>query len=199
MSVFDLSRYQPEDRIQELVNNGNCDGVIIKIGEWYDKNTEPELDPKFITHVNEAVRLNIPFGIYYMCRAENKDEIIHEAQWINDRVAEYLNGQEPSLGTWWDLERGETKREDIYTDVKSAIQTMQSWWNNTNKIGIYASYSYFHTYLDLLDMSNYNIPVWNAQYGNHNSLADEYGNIVAWQFTTNNNYQDENVWYGFTK
>ena len=97
------------------------------------------------------------------------------------------------------MERGEAKREGIYTDVKSAIQTMQSWWNNTNKIGIYASYSYFHTYLDLLDMSNYDIPVWNAQYGNHNSLADEYGNIVAWQFTTNNNYQDENVWYGFTK
>lgn len=197
MSVFDLSRYQPADRIQELVNNGNCDGAIVKLGEKYDPDGEIELDPKFITHVNEAVRLNIPFGIYLMCRANNTDEILHEAQWINDRVAEYLNGQEPTLGTWWDLERGETKRADMYDDIKIAILTMRSWWNNSNKIGIYASYSYFHTYLDLMDMDNNNIPVWNAQYANHDNLSDEYRNVVAWQFSTNNNYQDENVWYGF--
>lgn len=198
MSVFDVSRYQPADRIAELVAGGNCDGVIIKLGEWYDKTTEIELDPMFITHVNEAVRLGLPYGIYIMSRALDEQEAMHEAEWVNDRVAELLNGIAPSLGTWFDLERPEVKRDYIHEDIMNAIDTMREWWGGNNTIGIYASYSYFHDYLDMDGLIARQLPVWTAQYGDENRLLDEgYPNVVAWQFTTNDNYQDENVWYGF--
>lgn len=199
MSVFDVSRYQPEDRLQELADGGNCDGVIIKLGEWYNKDNggEIDLDPMFIIHVNEAVRLGIPYGLYFMSRAENAEEAMHEAQWVNDRVAELLRGEEPKLGLWFDLERQQVKRDDIYSDIKEVIETFKAWWN-TKHVGIYASYSYFYDYLDVNDMRANNTPIWLAQYnGTNGMLEDGYPNVVAWQFTTNGNYQDENVWYGF--
>lgn len=199
MSVFDVSRYQPENRLQELVDGGNCDGVIIKLGEWYNKEAggEIDLDQMFVVHVNEAVRLGIPYGIYIMSRAENAEEAMHEAQWVNDRVAELLNGEEPKLGVWFDLERPQVKRNNIYGDVKEAMNALSSWWN-TKHVGIYASYNYFYDYLDVEDMRANNTPIWLAQYNGKNSMDDDgYPNIVLWQFTTHDNYQDENEWYGF--
>ncbi len=199
MSVFDLSRWQPANRIEELVEGGKCDGVILKLGELNDTTSEIELDPMFVTHVNEAVRFGLPYGIYIMGRANNKAEAMAEAEWVNDRVAELLNGQEPALGTWFDLERDDVKRDDVYSDYRAAILQLSTWWGGSRKIGIYASYSYFEDYLDIGDMAANSIPVWNAQYGFVDSMKNNYPYIktVLWQFTTNNNYQDENVWYGW--
>ena len=199
MSVFDLSHWQPANRIEELVEGGNCDGVILKLGERNVKTGEIELDPMFITHVNEAVRFGLPYGIYIMGRANNKAEALEEAEWLNDRVAELLNGQEPSLGTWFDLERPEIKRDDVYEDYRAAIIQLRAWWGGSRKIGIYASFSYFERFLCIGDMAANSIPVWNAQYGFVDSMKNEYPYIktVLWQFTTNDDYQDENVWYGW--
>ena len=199
MSVFDLSHWQPANRIEELVESGNCDGVILKLGERNVKTGEIELDPMFITHVNEAVRFGLPYGIYIMGRANNENEALEEAQWINDRVAELLNGQEPVLGTWFDLERPEVKRDGVYEDYRFAILHLSDWWGGSHKIGIYASYLYFEGYLDIGNMAANSIPVWNAQYGFVDSMRQNYPYIktVLWQFTTNDDYQDENVWYGW--
>lgn len=198
MSVFDLAHWQPADRIAELVEGGNCDGVILKLGERNVKTGEIELDPMFITHVNEAVRFGLPYGIYIMGRANNEAEALEEAEWVNDRVAELLNGVAPSLGTWFDLERPEVKRDYIHEDIMNAIDTMHEWWGGNNTIGIYASYSYFHDYLNMDDLIARQLPVWTAQHGDKNRLLDEgYPNVVAWQFTNHDDYQDENVWYGF--
>lgn len=199
MSVFDLSKYQPEGRIGELCQQGNCDGVILKLGERNMDSGEMELDPKFISHVNEAVQYNLPYGVYIMSRCRDAGEAMQEAQWINDKVAELLNGQEPALGTWWDLERPEVKRTDIWDSVGDAIRTMESWWSS-KKIGVYASHYYFYDYLGMQNVINYNIPLWVAQYsGDSCTIKDTEPNVkvVAWQFTTNNNTQDENIWYGF--
>lgn len=197
MSVFDLSKYQPVDRIAELDAGGKCDGVIVKLGERNMDTGELELDPKFCDHVNEAVAHNKPYGIYLMSRPTSTTEAQEEAQWINDMVAEYLNGQEPTLGTWFDLERPETKRDGIYDDVMYAIGLLKDWWKS-NHIGIYASYYYFYDYLDLKDMKQKQVPVWLAQYNGHNGLTEDgYPYEVLWQFTTNENYQDENEWCGF--
>lgn len=197
MSVFDISKYQPVSRTQELVDQGNCDGMIIKLGERNPDTGEIALDPKFIDHVDEAARLGLPYGLYIMSRARNKAEALEEAQWVNDMVAEYLNGQEPKLGIWWDLEREEVKRQDIYEDVMAAINQIRVWWH-TEHVGIYSSYYYFYDYLDLNDMKEQKVPVWLAQYNGHNGLQEDgYPYIVLWQFTTNDNTQDEDQWYGW--
>lgn len=197
MSVYDVSKWQPVSRTQELVDGGHCDGMIIKLGERDMDTDKIELDPKFIGHVNEAVRLNLPYGLYIMSRARNRSEALEEAQWVNDVVAEYLNGQEPRLGVWWDLERPETKRAGIYEDIIATIKQIRIWWN-TSHTGIYASYYFFYDYLNLEDMKAQKVPVWLAQYDGHNGLEEDgYPYITLWQFTDNDNYQDENIWYGW--
>lgn len=199
MSVFDLSKYQPEDRIDDLVAAGNCDGVILKLAEPTEEDKDIILDPKFITHVNKAAGYGLPYGIYFMSRAENADEFLNEAQYINDQIYTYLNSQMPNLGVWIDLERKEVIRPDVWQDVLPAIQTMQSWWS-TKHVGIYASRYYFTDYLDVNQMIENQIPAWVADYhSDTNILQEQYPqlNVVLWQFTTNEKTQDESYWYGF--
>ena len=50
------------------------------------------------------------------------------------------------------------------------------------------------------ELAYYGIPVWVAQYKYpENSLKAEYPacHHVAWQWTTHDETQDENEWYGF--
>lgn len=198
MSVFDLSKYQPENRIDDLIAAGNCDGVILKLAEPTE-DKDIIMDPKFITHVNKAAEYGLPYGIYFMSRAENADEFLNEAQYINDQIYTYLNSQMPNLGVWLDLERKEVIRPDVWQDVLPAIQTMQSWWS-TKHVGIYASRYYFTDYLDVDQMIENQIPAWVADYhSDTNILQEQYPqlNVVLWQFTTNGNTQDESYWYGF--
>lgn len=196
-TVFDISEFNPNNRIQELIATGRADGFILKLGETI--RSMPELDPKFIKFVNEVVAAGLPYGVYYVSHARDMNMFMMEAQWINDRVAEYLNGEEPSLGTWWDMEVEAVQRSDVWPQLRDAIGTMQGWWNNSKKIGIYAGYSYIKQYLDLRELADYQIPLWPAQYYKENSLKLEYPELkhVGWQFTDGNGYQDENKWYGF--
>jgi hypothetical protein len=144
MLVFDISDCQPDGRVQELVNLG-AEGIILKIGETL--NGEPEIDEKFIQFVNEVVDAGLPYGIYYVSHARDIDMFIMEAQWINDKVAELLNGQVPKLGVWWDMEVPVVCRDDVWPELRDVIGTMQTWWNGCDKIGIYAGYSYYNQYL----------------------------------------------------
>lgn len=57
---------------QKLKAN-NIQGVIIKIGEY------THLDEMFISHVNNAVTYNLPYGIYYYAHASTIDKAIAEA------------------------------------------------------------------------------------------------------------------------
>ena len=85
MSVFDISEFQPDDRVQSL-NGQGADGIIVKIGEAM------ELDPKFVRFVNNCAACGLPYGIYYVSHARNADEMMQEAQWINDTIYSYLGG-----------------------------------------------------------------------------------------------------------
>lgn len=194
MSVFDISEFQPDDRVQSL-NNQGADGIIVKIGEAM------ELDPKFVRFVNDCVACGVLYGVYYVSHAHNADEMMQEAKWINDTIYSYLGENNlPKLGIWWDMEVGSVQRGDVWPDLRDAIGTMQSWYPGYDKVGIYAQYSYFTQYIDMDALAYYDIPVWVAQYGYYeNSLKAEYPacHHVAWQFTTHGETQDENEWYRF--
>ena len=197
MKVFDISDVQKDGCVQELASQG-ADGIILKLGETISGS--PILDDKFIKFVNDVVKAGLPYGIYYVSHATDKAKLMEEAQWINDKMAEFLNGQMPTMGVWWDLEVPTVRSNDIWPQLADVILTMRKWWN-TNKIGIYAQYSYFYDYIvDLKSLEQLQIPLWVAQYKYYeNSLKAEHPelNHVAWQFTTNDETQDENKWYGF--
>lgn len=197
MKVFDVSEYQPANRVRNLAATEGAEGIIVRLGETL--NGFPTLDDKFRRFINDAIMTGLPYGIYYASHAHNMQDFMTEANFINDSVYEYLGGKEPELGTWWDMEVPAVKRDDVWPQLRDAIGTMQSWWNNSQKIGIYAGYSYFYDYLDFNELKYYGIPIWVAQYYKENSLKKEHPELrhVAWQFTTHNETQDENEFYGF--
>ena len=196
--VFDISEFQPNGRVQELSELG-AEGIILKLGETL--SGEPTLYEKFVEFVNDCVAVHNPYGIYYVSHAHNEDEFMMEAQWINDTMYNYLNGEFPDLGIFWDLEVSNVCRNDVWDDLKDVIGTQQSWYEaNKDKIGIYASYSYFNQYMPLDDLAYYGVGIWQAQYGYHeNSLMVEHPelNHIGWQYSDSYNgmNQDVNEWY----
>ena len=53
MSVYDVSQWQPISRIKELAESGNCQGVILKLGEPNDEYDD-QLDPHFEEFLEEV-------------------------------------------------------------------------------------------------------------------------------------------------
>ena len=197
--VFDVSEYQPDDRVQYLIENESPDGFIIRLGETL--NGEPVLDEKFIQFVNEIVEAGIPYGIYYASHAKDMDMFKVEANFINNQMFELLNGKLPELGVWWDIEVPNLMREDMWPQLRDIIGTMEHWYN-TMKIGVYSGYSFFNQWMNLEELAYYGIPVWVAQYGYpENSLKAEHPELkhVAWQYADEYGdlSQDVNEWDGF--
>lgn len=192
--VFDISEWQPSGTIEQIVGFG-AEGVILRIGLTY--HGEPTMDDKFIEFVNEAVAHNLPYGIYYYSKMQNYDQARAEIKWINDRVYELLNGQEPPLGVWIDMEDELTQFNGVYEVLHWAIDTMKSW--GFKKVGIYTGYSFANDFLRLDDIAAHQTPLWIANYDPKNWLKEEHPelNHVAWQFTESyEGYNlDCNEWY----
>lgn len=195
MRVFDISFWQSDNIIDYLVKL-NANGIILRLGLTY--NGVPELDEKFTLFLDKARQEDLPVGIYYYSKMNTYELAKVEAQFINDKVYEFWGGyDEPALGVWWDMEDETTKVSDIHEITMYAVDTLLNW--EFKKVGIYASYSYFHDYLDIKDIATRQIPVWVAQYSRHNDLKRENPelNHYGWQFTEtyDGNTLDGNEWY----
>lgn len=194
--VFDISEWQPSGTVQKIKELG-AEGVILRLGLTY--HGEPCIDEKFIEFVNQAVAEGLPYGIYYYSKMNNYDVARMEAQWINDRVYELLNGQEPELGVWLDIEDNSNKFDGIYEMVHWTVDLMSSW--GFKKVGIYSGYSFINSYFNISDLAAHQTPLWVANYDSTHWLREEHPELhhVAWQFTEafDGNSLDCNEWYGF--
>ena len=178
MKVIDISAWQ-ENIDWKAVKDIGIGGVIIKIGE------KTHLDDMFITHVNNAVTYNLPYGIYYYAHASTIDEAIAEANWVDKQIKTYLNGKNPELGIWYDAEDESMFKNNI--NVAYMIGNFINRLNelNYNYVGLYSSYNWLTNIIDLNLLADY-IPIWMAQYRYHeNSFAVENPNRICrlWQYT----------------
>ena len=178
MKVIDISAWQ-ENIDWKAVKDIGIGGVIIKIGE------KTHLDDMFITHVNNAVTYNLPYGIYYYAHASTIDEAIAEANWVDKQIKTYLNGKNPELGIWYDAEDESMFKNNI--NVAYMIGNFINRLNelNYNYVGLYSSYNWLTNIIDLNLLADY-IPIWTAQYRYHeNSFAIENPNRICrlWQYT----------------
>lgn len=138
----------------------------------------------FISHVNNAVTYNLPYGIYYYAHASTIDEAIAEANWVDKQIKTYLNGQNPSLGIWYDAEDKSMLKNKI--NVAYMIGNFINRLNELdyNYVGLYSSYNWLINIIDLNLLTDY-IPIWSAQYYHENSFKLEYPNRICkiWQYT----------------
>lgn len=168
--VVDISAWQEKLNWQKLKAN-NIQGVIIKIGEY------THLDEMFISHVNNAVTYNLPYGIYYYAHASTIDESIAEANWVDKQIKTYLNGQNPPLGIWYDAEDKSILKNNI--NVAYMIGNFINQLNELdyNYVGLYSSYNWLTNIIDLNLLADY-VPIWTAQYYHENSFKLEYPNRI---------------------
>lgn len=197
MKLIDISAWQEEIDWNGLQEEG-IEGVIIKIGE-YD-----ELDEMFVEHVNNAVAYGFKYGIYFYAHSSNETEAEYEAHTVDEWLKEYLRGETPELGIWYDAED-----DDMQSEGNNVASICMAFVNKMTElgytyVGIYSSWNWFSeegsNILPIQDIPDY-VPIWCAQYSTHNDLLDEYPNknIDIWQYS--DHYSDEfpydaDIYYG---
>lgn len=193
MYIIDISAWQEQINWNALPSQ-NIQGVIIKIGE------KTHLDDMFISHVNNAVAHNLPYGIYYYTHATSIEESIHEAHFVDQQIQTYLNGKNPPLGIWYDVEDQTIQQAPLNPAymIGNFIHTLNTL--GYNYVGLYSSYNWLTNIIDLHLLANY-IPIWIAQYHHENTFQKEHPDrhCKIWQFTDkyplDNVFVDCNIYY----
>lgn len=189
MNVIDISAWQENVDWQALKDTG-VEGVILKIGE------KRHLDDMFVTHVNNAVKYGFKYGVYYYGRAYTEDMAIEEADIVAGWLKEYLRGETPELGIWYDAEDDDMLNGDVTKVCMTFLNQLTNYGHQYQ--GIYASWDWLSAegshYIHIEELPNY-VPYWVANYGSGNTfetackdyLKEEYpDNIIRiHQFTDN--------------
>ena len=139
----------------------NLKGIIIRLGYRGYSNGALKIDKCVDYNVFKCQQFGIPYGLYFFSQAINKQEGIEEANAVIN--SEYF--KDATLGIWFDSEFGNEKhngRADKVS-VKSRTEAAKGFCDTIiasgQKAGIYASYSWF---LTNLDMNQLPYPVWVA-------------------------------------
>lgn len=178
MKVVDISAWQENVNWQGLIDAG-IEGVIIKLGE------RDTLDSMFVEHVNHAVEYGLKYGVYYYAHACTHDEAVREADTVVTWLKEYLRGETPELGIWYDAESTRMTTGDV-TEVCMAFLNRLTDYGHQYE-GIYAAWNWLSKdgahYIDVDALPDY-VPLWSAQYNSHDDLSDEYPRRVRiWQYS----------------
>lgn len=178
MKVVDISAWQENVNWQGLIDAG-IEGVIIKLGE------RDTLDSMFVEHVNHAVEYGLKYGVYYYAHACTHDEAVREADTVAAWLTEYLRGETPELGIWYDAESTRMTTGDV-TEVCMAFLNRLTDYGHQYE-GIYAAWNWLSKdgahYIDVDALPDY-VPLWSAQYNSHDDLNDEYpGRVHIWQYS----------------
>lgn len=155
------------------------DFAIIRCGYggMEDANDTQRDDDQFERNVSECERLGIPYGIYlYSYATEPYEHAVIEANHVV-RMAQTCN---PTLGIWYDVEEPRQARAigNDWSNYDTLITTFRDIVEGQTgyKVGLYASLSYFKTYLSSETASSF--PHWLAQWSS--SPAKGYDHVM-WQ------------------
>lgn len=172
MKGIDVSAWQTGVDWQ-AVKDAGIEFAIIKLGESY------QLDSMFIGHINSAVEYGLKVGVYYYSHALNDTQAQFEAGWVDVQIKEYLNGKQPEMGIWYDME--DPKITNFEPDITAICREFVSWLNSAgyDYVGVYSSYNWLTN--GNIDTAQLDVPYWCAQY---NSQCDfEHPNLRIWQYT----------------
>lgn len=184
MKICDISAWQPSCDIDWNRFSKEFDGVILKIGQG------GHLDDEFIDHVNNAVAHGMKYGVYYYNTATDSAKAIQEAKYVDYWIKTYLNGVNPELGIWADVEDDVMLKGNTTEIALTFINYL--WGLGYNYVGLYSSYNWLaNGYLDKNLILSSGVGIWVANYSSKNYLAEEHPEyiIAGWQYT--DHYSEE--------
>lgn len=176
MRGIDVSAWQENINWQALQEDG-CEFVIVKIGE------RQKLSETFCQQVNEAVAHEMKIGIYYYACAQSAEAAQAEAVWVDAQIKEYLNGENPELGIWYDVEDVSMEASDVTEICRGFIQAITDF--GYTYAGIYSSYNWLTNGTIVVDQLPADTPYWVAQYNSQEDFSTEHPDKVVkmWQYT----------------
>ena len=200
MKVIDLSAWQENVDWQGLKEEG-INGVILKIGEQSMRTWEYYLDEMFVSHVNNAVKYGFKYGVYFYSHAYTREMAIKDADVVATWLKEYLRGETPELGIWYDAEDKTMLQGDVTENCITFLNQLTNYGHGYQ--GIYASWDWLSKegagYIDMDSLPDY-VPYWVANYSSKDYLKSERPDklIRIWQYT--DHYSDSfpydgNIYY----
>ena len=169
---IDVSKYQGNIDYSKVKASG-ITFVIIRIGYGMYDNQK---DSKFEENYNNAVKNNIPVGVYLYSYAKNKEEALKEA----NTVLTWLKNRKLNLPVYLDVEDKSQQNlskqtlTEICTTFCNKIQQSGYW------AGIYANKYWFTSILDASSLEK-KYTIWVAQYNKENTYKGKYD---MWQYTS---------------
>ena len=180
---IDISRAQNSIDWETLSKVEDLDFVIIRAAQGTAE------DSRFAENVRAAMRLKIPFGMYFASSATTAEEAIAEANF----AAEYAKQYQPIYGIWYDMEL--PKQQTL--GKQKITQLLRVWCDRVKEVGvpygIYSNRDWLNNRIDLQQLADANL--WYAAYPSvkQKVLTDapkdnrqklSYPQAAIWQWTS---------------
>ena len=180
---IDISRAQNSIDWETLAKVEDLEFVIIRAAQGTAE------DSRFAENVRAAMRLKIPFGMYFASSATTAEEAIAEANF----AAEYAKQYQPIYGIWYDMEL--PKQQTL--GKQKITQLLRVWCDRVKEVGvpygIYSNRDWLNNRIDLQQLADANL--WYAAYPSvkqkvltdapkENRQKLSYPQAAIWQWTS---------------
>ena len=180
---IDISRAQNLIDWETLAKVEDLEFVIIRAAQGTAE------DSRFSENVRAAMRLKIPFGMYFASSATTAEEAIAEANF----AAEYAKQYQPIYGIWYDMEL--PKQQTL--GKQKITQLLRVWCDRVKEVGvpygIYSNRDWLNNRIDLQQLADANL--WYAAYPSvkqkiltdapkENRSKLSYPQAAIWQWTS---------------
>lgn len=169
---IDISKWQGDVNFTEVKNSG-VEFVIARIGYGMYENQK---DGKFERNYSEAVKNNLPIGVYLYSYALNIDDAKREAE----ITLKWLNNRKLNLPVYYDIEDKSQQTIDKKTLTKMCEVFCEKIEEAGYWAGVYANKYWLTTHLDSKYLEE-RYTIWVAQYNSTNTYKGKYD---MWQYTS---------------
>ena len=199
---IDVSKYQ-KDIDWTQVKNSNVDFAMIRVGLRGYGTGKIVVDSKYEYNITNATKNGIKCGVYFFSQAINAQEGIEEAKWVLEQV----KGKDIKYPIAIDVEWSNGNKDGRADNISVADRTSatKAFCETIKEAGyvpvIYANKEWLQYYLNLSELSEFD--VWLAHYvvGAPEKNTDYSGNYTMWQYTSQgscygiNGNVDQNISY----
>lgn len=167
-NIIDVSKHQGVIDWAKVKASGIVDGAILRCG--YGSNIKSQDDAQFNRNADECVRLGIPFGVYLYSYAKSTSEVQSEVDHTLRLIAPYKG--KLAFPVYFDSEQDGTQKCAKANARYYCEKIEQAGY----KAGIYASKSWWQSYLSGLDQWSKWVACWTSQKPNMQGMD-------LWQYT----------------
>ena len=183
----DVSKYNGTIDFSTLVNSGQIDFMIARVGWYSESKGALQVDDQFVTNYTQAKSYGLPIGTYIYSYATSVEGAAEEAEALVEYFEE--NGYSFDLPVFYDIEdstyQGSLSAE---TRTNMCIAFGEVLQEAGYSVGVYSSKTWFTSKINVDDLPSDYI-IWVASWGTNDGYVPEdvyqyTGTHDLWQYTS---------------